>query len=356
MKTTDIVRTLYTVSDFVSWQKNRTLILSPSFQRRLVWKSGAKSYLVDTILRGLPIPIIFLRDQKTDLKTLRAKREVVDGQQRIRTVLSYVCPQELDNFDEDKEGFKIKRVHNKELSGKGFSDLPTDLQQRILDYQFSVHVLPSSVDDREVLQLFARMNATGVKLNDQELRNANYFGEFKTLSYDLSAEHLDHWRRWAIFTEYNLARMEEVELTSEFFMMMVNGITGKTQTAINKAYEEYDDELKTRDELEKRFRYIMSVLDEKLGQSLNVSPFQKKTLFYSLFAAVYHLTYEIGSSLNLKLKPSQVTNDHISRIRRCGEKIEEGTAPQNIIDATSLRTTHPSSRKALVGFLTGSKF
>ncbi|MFD2270570.1 DUF262 domain-containing protein [Undibacterium arcticum] len=59
----------------------------------------------------------------------------------------------------------------------GFRDLPNDLQQRILDYQFSVHVLPSSVDDREVLQVFARMNSTGVKLNDQELRNANFFSE-----------------------------------------------------------------------------------------------------------------------------------------------------------------------------------
>ena len=65
MDAIDISRTQYRVSDFISWQRSKTLVLSPSFQRRAVWKSGAKSYLIDTIARGLPIPIIFLRDQRS---------------------------------------------------------------------------------------------------------------------------------------------------------------------------------------------------------------------------------------------------------------------------------------------------
>ncbi|MFD2270569.1 DUF262 domain-containing protein [Undibacterium arcticum] len=86
-------------------RKSKTLVLSPSFQRRPVWNPGAKSFLIDTILRGLPIPIIFLRDQKTDLKTLLAKREVIDGQQRIRTILSYVCPKDLNDYNEANDTF-----------------------------------------------------------------------------------------------------------------------------------------------------------------------------------------------------------------------------------------------------------
>src|SRR5438045_2613534 len=73
----DITRTQYRVSDFLSWQRAKSLVLSPSFQRRPVWKTGAKSYLVDTVVRGLPMPIIFLREQKTDLESLEPKREVV---------------------------------------------------------------------------------------------------------------------------------------------------------------------------------------------------------------------------------------------------------------------------------------
>jgi hypothetical protein len=355
MKTLDLTRTLYTVSDFVTWQKNKTLVLSPSFQRRPVWNVGAKSYFIDSLLRGLPIPIIFLRDQKTDLKTLQTKREVIDGQQRIRTILSYICPNDLSNYDPDTDAFKIKRVHNKELADKGFSDLPNDLKQRLLDYQFSVHVLPSSVDDREVLQVFARMNSTGVKLNEQELRNAHYFGEFKTLSYDISTEYLEHWRNWSIFTEYNIARMEEVEMTSEFLMMMIKGVGGKTQSSIDSVYQEYDENFPQRDELERRFRHTMSIIEARFGNNIKSSPFQKKTLFYSLFASIYHLTYGISSPIKAKAKPAQVTAAQSAFMLKCVQKIDSKTAPEAVVDAASRRTTHPASRKALIEYLIDSK-
>ena len=129
-----------------------TFILSPSFQRRSVWPSGAKSYLIDTIVRGLPIPIIFLREQKTDLDSLEPKREVVDGQQRIRTLLTFIVSVLVKGFDSARDAFTIKKTHNRDLADKIFKDLPSDVRQTILDYQFSVHILPSSVDDREVLQ------------------------------------------------------------------------------------------------------------------------------------------------------------------------------------------------------------
>lgn len=357
MKTLELTRTLYTVSDFVSWQKNKTLVLSPSFQRRSVWKAGAKSLFIDTLLRGLPIPIIFLREQKTDLKTLLSKREVIDGQQRIRTILSFVCPEFLEDYDDKADSFALRRVHNKELANKKFRDLPSELQERILDYQFSVHVLPSNVDDREVLQIFARMNSTGVKLNDQELRNANYFGEFKTLSYGLSTEYLRNWRDWRIFTENGIARMDEVEITSEFLIVMLKGIVAKTQSSINTVYEEFDEELTERDELERRFRHVMSVIEDRWGAILTDtdSALRKKTLFYALFASSYHLTYGIGSPLKAKEKPKPLSATEATAILKRVSDIEEQDAPSNVLDAAALRTTHASSRKALIAYLTKTK-
>jgi len=165
MQSHQVSKTHYKVSDFISWAKASTLILSPSFQRRSVWPAGAKSYLMDTIVRGLPIPIIFLREQKTDLDSLEPRREVVDGQQRIRTLLSFIQANLIRGFDPAKDAFTIKKTHNRDLADKVFKDLPPTVRQNILDYQFSVHVLPSSVDDCEVLQIFARMNSTGLKLN-----------------------------------------------------------------------------------------------------------------------------------------------------------------------------------------------
>ena len=268
MKSLDITRTLYRVSDFLSWQKSKTLMLSPSFQRRPVWKPGAKSYLIDTIVRGLPIPIIFLRDQKSDLNSFEPNREVVDGQQRIRTLISYIQPTLLDDLDRARDIFTVQAVHNGELAGKNFDSLPPELQQQILDYQFSVHILPSGVDDREVLEIFARMNSTGVKLNPQELRNAEYFGEFKTSMYQLASSQLPRWRNWGLSTEDNIARMQEVELTSELVLLMLRGLIGKSQSAIDRAYGDKDSVFPGRSEVERRFQTTMDSIDDKLGPQM----------------------------------------------------------------------------------------
>ncbi|HTW88178.1 MAG TPA: DUF262 domain-containing protein, partial [Candidatus Binataceae bacterium] len=185
------LRTQYRVSDFIAWQREGTLELNPNFQRRSVWKKPAKSFLVDTILRGLPIPIIFLRDLRTDLKTLKAKREVVDGQQRIRTIFSFVDPALVPQYKPDRDDFTIDAIHNPDLGDRRFAALDKSDRQKILDYQFSVHSFPADTDDKLILQIFARMNATGVRLNAQEIRNAEFFGKFKTIAYEIATEQLE---------------------------------------------------------------------------------------------------------------------------------------------------------------------
>ena len=130
--------------------------------------------------------------------------------------------------------FVVAKTHNKEIASKTFRQLIPEIRKQILNYEFSVHVLPSDTDDRQVLQIFARMNATGVKLNDQELRNAEYYGAFKTLAYDLAYEQLNRWREWGIFSEMEIARMIEVEETSDLMLLILDGMHGKNQRALNK--------------------------------------------------------------------------------------------------------------------------
>ncbi len=75
----------YSLNDFVAWDRQKELVLNPAFQRRAIWNDKAKSYLIDTVLRGKPIPKLFIR-QKINVTTKTSIREVVDGQQRLRTI------------------------------------------------------------------------------------------------------------------------------------------------------------------------------------------------------------------------------------------------------------------------------
>ena len=68
----------YSINDFVEWETNEQLVLSPRFQRGQVWSDKARSFLMDTIVRGKPIPKVFIR-QSINPQTKKSVREVVDG-------------------------------------------------------------------------------------------------------------------------------------------------------------------------------------------------------------------------------------------------------------------------------------
>jgi hypothetical protein len=350
MLSRDITKTVYKVSDFLTWQRADLLVLSPYFQRRPVWPAGAKSYLLDTIIRGLPIPIVFLRERKTNLKSLENIKEVVDGQQRIRTLFSFVSSSLLKDFNPDRDRFQIDRAHNKDLANKDFKDLPKETRQKILDYEFSVHVLPVSVGDREVLQIFARMNSTGYKLNSQELRNAGYFGEFKTSMFEIASEQLPRWRSWGAFSEDSIARMQEVEFTSEIAQLMLVGIAGKSQSSLDRLYKDKNRNYPERREVERRFRFVLDTTDDLLGSALARSGFRKRTLLYALLATVYDAAFGIGSRL-IRTKPRQLPRQFARDVLRGGRKIERKRAPVKVLDALARRTTHPESRKLVISYL-----
>lgn len=354
MKKWHIEKASYSVSDFIAWQKDGILILNPDFQRRAVWSSGAKSYLIDTVIRGLPMPVLFIREQKTDLKELKTTKEVVDGQQRIRTLLSYINPKLLPDYDPQKDYFEIKANHNKDLAKKKFKELNEDIQRDILEYKFGVHVLPSSIEDRDVLQIFARMNASGVKLNNQEIRNAIYTGPFKTTAYELAFEQVERWKSWKTFKPTDIARMLEVELVSEFMIAMISrAIVGKSKKGIDNVYEKYEERTFKEDkEISKRFRSVMDSIEDTFNTKQPQSILTQRTLFYSLFVLLYDLQFGITSlGSPKKTKVKAITKQQASLIEELGNKIARGDAPKKVINAYQKNTTNVKSRAVLFNYL-----
>lgn len=344
-----IAKTTYKVSDFISWQRAGTLVLSPSFQRRSVWTAGAKSFFVDTVARGLPVPVVFLREVRTNPNTLEPGREVVDGQQRLRTLLAFIDPQLLPDYSEDRDAFVVSRIHNPSIAQKKFSALPSEIRRNILDYQFSVHVLPAETADSEILQIFARMNATGVKLNAQELRNAQYFGAFKTIVYQLSGEQLDRWRQWGIFTEQQITRMAEVEFVSECLQLMLRGVVKKSKAALDNLYKEHELAFPQEKAAETRFRRVMDAIDQSFKGSVP-RPLERRPLFYCLFGAMHDILYG-GANLLARSSAGTVPASTIEHIYSAAQALHTRTASEKVLEAVSRRTTDPQNRKAIIKYL-----
>ena len=82
--------TTITISNFYEQYQLKKYRLDPPYQRDLnVWEEDQKSFLMDTIFKNFPIPPIFL-EQKIDSNTGVTKYDVIDGKQRLSTIIDFI--------------------------------------------------------------------------------------------------------------------------------------------------------------------------------------------------------------------------------------------------------------------------
>lgn len=271
---------IYRVNDVLGWHERSELLLSPSFQRRRVWTRQGKSYLIDSIVRGMPIPQFFIRE-RVHTRERRTIREVVDGQQRISTILDFI------------EGkFTVLPSHNSDLARRTYDSLPEHLQQAILSYPLSVNIITTS-DDASLLEIFSRINAYSIPLNRPEKLNAAYTGAFKKSVHEAARRHLVFWQQHHILTNQAIARMADVDLTADLLVTMLDGLQNQ-KTKVEAFYKKYDEDFPAADELTDRFAETLRLTEECVGAKIEETEYARPALFYSLFAAIYDRRYGFG--------------------------------------------------------------
>jgi Protein of unknown function DUF262 len=270
------------VNDVYEWYQRKELSLNPDFQRRPVWSPQARSYFVDTMLCGYPIPAIQIR-QLIDPGEQKTRREVVDGQQRLRA---------LFNFLEGE--LRILPSQSERFGGMFYEDLPESTQHDLLDYELPVAML-SGASDEDVLSVFARLNSYTIVLNAQEKLNAKYFGRFKQTVYRLGAEHNKFWLRHSILTKRAITRMGEADLATELLVAMLKGVTDK-RSVIEPTYKEFDDEFPGERKAVKQFRETIDMIEDLFGPMLEDTQFRRRPLFYSLFCVIYDRLFGLPGS------------------------------------------------------------
>ncbi len=266
----------YTVSDIITWLDEKTLVLNANFQRRSVWATTAKTYFIDTILRGRPTHKIYLRT-RTDVRTRRSYREVVDGQQRLRTIHEFAS-------NEFALGSRAE-----EFAGKRYEYLDEDDKKQFLSYLISVEQL-FNASDEEVLDIFHRLNAYGLALNRQELRHGKYQGVFRWAVTEASSRWSVLWDRYQVVGIRNRVRMADDELKAQIFGVILEGVVDGGQPSIERLYKKYDGGMpsNTVERVDETLDYIVESLTEIMETGLS-----RATHFLMLFAAVAHARYGI---------------------------------------------------------------
>jgi Protein of unknown function DUF262 len=134
------VRSRYLV-DVVNEIKDRKLILTAFFQRKLVWRIAHKVDFIKTILLGYPFPEIFVSRGTIDLTTMQSTSCLVDGQQRMSAIKDYLD----DKFTVD--------------NGK-YSELPAQAKEAFLKYEIAIIDLDLEQEDPQIIEIFKRLNRT----------------------------------------------------------------------------------------------------------------------------------------------------------------------------------------------------
>jgi hypothetical protein len=141
-------------------------------------------------------------------------------------------------------------------------------------------------DQKEIQALSRRLNYVVERLNPQELRHSQYFGEFIDDVESLTKE--TFWDDVGLFSRRDAQRMKDTEFISELFIVVVDGIQEQQKT-LDDFYAAYDVVFQKKARSIARFKRVLTGL-QTISETIRDTRFRNKSDFYALFAAVNELS------------------------------------------------------------------
>lgn len=167
------------------------LTIQPEYQRNYIYADGKKDVaVIESILKGYPLGLIYFNKVSDDVL------EVLDGQQRITSFGRFVTNK-----------FAIKDENGME---QYFSGIASDKQAKILETKLLIYECEGT--ETEIKEWFKTINIAGVPLNQQELLNAVYSGNFVTLGKaEFSNSQNSNIQKWSAYISGSVNRQAYLE-------------------------------------------------------------------------------------------------------------------------------------------------
>jgi hypothetical protein len=269
--------TTHTVAKYAKFVDTGEIVINKEYQRNSnIWSDASKSFFVETMLLNLPIPKLYLVEKTVTKPAMKTVTEIVDGQQRTEAILQFL-----------KGEFKLqKNIDTREWRGKRFQDLPDEVQQVFAEYSVPFERL-TGAEPRDIFEIFRRINSHSASANPEEVRHAQFQGEFKWFAYHQARDFQPLLQRLGIFGIKQLARMQDVRFMVELVFAFDDGIKTTKAEQLTAIYQRYDDEFPKEGEFKKYIAYAMGQL-AKLDEDLADGNLMKPYIISALCLALIH--------------------------------------------------------------------
>jgi len=290
--------------------EKRDFTVNREYQRSdKIWPLTAKSFLIETIILGYPMPKLTLR-QITDLETKRGTKEIVDGQQRSEAIFEFY-----------KGLLRLSpQLETAELRDRTYDEIPEELQRRFLDYYINADTF-TGTDDLQIREMFRRMNSYTVPLNPEEQRHAVYQGPFKWFVQRLGKRFSALFDESGLFSAKQLIRMADAKLIAELAHAYFNGILTTDKTKLEQLYKKYNGTFAEEKELSSRmsaaFDQLFSFAD--LWNTSAMKPF----MAYSLILAIMHVQRPIENLQSVYRLDQAEPIDELSAMSNISSLVDE---------------------------------
>lgn len=339
------VQSPMTIADYCAAMNRNEIQSNDDYQRsNKVWPPAARSFLIESIILGFPLPKIFLF-QKTDLVSKKTIKEIVDGQQRSKTII---------DFFNNKIAIS-KKSEVEEARGKRYDQLSDELKGSFLSYQISIDLFLSA-SSHEIRQAFRRLNSYTVPLNPEELRHAEYQGTFKWFVYELTRDFEKALLALKVMGEKQMLRMQDEKLFAEIAFSFIHGIKTTKAKELTSLYKDFDKEFDRAAEIRERVERSMDLI---LGMpELAGTALMKPHIFHTLVVAISHLQDPLPSLADIEgIDVPQAQFDKevaVSNLTALAEAVEAELPPEkfvSFVQACADKTNTGEQRKSRVKWL-----
>ncbi len=172
----------FSIREFLSMKVDGELILQPEYQRNFVASPQIASRLVESILMDVPIPVIYLAEEPNGTFS------VIDGQQRLTSFLSFIEGKFPDGNDFKLTGLTVLT----DLNRKTFAQLEKAHQTKIKTTTIHSIIIKKESNEDIKFEIFERLNTGSTKLNEDEIRNTVYRGNYIRLLAELAESDVFH--------------------------------------------------------------------------------------------------------------------------------------------------------------------